>query len=230
MFIRKNKVFLGIIAMLFVLFFSLGCQHIENEENNNSNESDVMEESLGGNLESEQEMSPEESAMEEASQILENKKENVPAAPKIVFEDLEWKTYHNNLLGYSLDYPTILDIRGEDLDQHVELTGPLYQNEWWPRIEISHYSSSFYRPTGEDIEVSEWVRPFPEYTLLEDYTIADLDAIHYVQSKTPQAWGADYFFFIKDNQLYRISIIHSNDRQDWDIYNKILESFMFTDK
>ena len=62
---------------------------------------------------------------------------------------------------------------------------------------------------------------------MKEFKIADLDTIHFVQNKTPQAWAVDYYYFIKDNQLFQISFIHSSDRIDWPLYEKILQSFKF---
>jgi len=221
MFNQKNTAFLGIISMLFVLFFVSACEKAEIYDLNVNNDGGIIEQD--SNIKEPDVM---ESDEKEDTKVLLEKKEEIKQGPNIVFEDLNWKKYSNKLLGYSIDYPTIVNIMGDDLDQHVEFTGPLSNNEWWPRISISHYSNDFYRP-GDDISVEEWVKPFPEYKIGDDISIAGLDTVHYVQAKTPQAWAADYFYFIKDNQLYNITIIHSNDKQDWKLYDRILESFSF---
>ena len=223
MFNEKSTVFLGIISMLFVLVFVSGCQKTEVQDLDLNDNKDVLEETFDVVAEE----VVDEDKEGQVPIVLENK-ENVEEEFIIVFEDLSWRQYSNNLLDYSMDYPTIINVMGNDLDQHVEFTGPLSNNEWWPRISVSHYSSDFYRPS-EDINVAEWVKPFPGYKLGEKVSIAGLEVVHYVQEKTPQAWAADYFYFIKDNQLYNITIIHSNDKQDWQLYNKILDSFIFDD-
>lgn len=247
MFIKKNTIFLGIISMLFVLFIS-GCQKNNTINNFTDIDTDNNIEQPMDNMEqassSEQIIGGDKdeygcliaagySWCQSKEKCIRTWEEDCPSGQvnkdsKIIFEDLEWKTYSNNMLGYSLQYPTIVNIMGDDLDEHVEFVGPLSDNEWWPQVSVSHYSSSFYRPEA-DVSVAEWVKPFPEYTVGEEIDIAALDTVHYVQAKTPQAWAADHYYFIKDNQLYNITIIHSNDKQDWDLYDKMLNSFSFGD-
>jgi len=221
MFTKKNTIFLGIISMFLVLFLTTGCQHNVASDDTNGDYEEVM-------LEEENDINQEETVMEEeVEEETDNLFVNTPSSD-IVFEDLNWNTYTNSLLGYSVEYPTIVNIMGNNLDQRVEFTGPLSDNDWWPMITISHYSNSFYRPSA-GVSVAEWVKPFPGYKSSENITIAGLDAVHYAQARSPQAWATDYYYFIKDGQLYNITIIHSNDKQDWQLYNKILDSFTFND-
>lgn len=228
MFNKKNTAFLGIIAIFFVMLFVSGCKKAEIYDLDTTNNEEVSQDNSNNVNTIEEELSIVEDTKEQNSKTLLETKEEVKEDKTIIFEDLVWKTYKNNILGYSIDYPTIINIMGNDLDQHVEFTGPLSNNEWWPKISISHYNNDFYKPQ-EDVSVADLVKAFPEYTLGEEISIAGLDTVHYVQAKTPQAFAADYFYFIKDNQLYNITIIHSNDRQDWKLYNKMLDSFEFDD-
>lgn len=244
MFSKKNTIFLGIISMLFVLFVS-GCQktnpstddnsifdNVEESIDNTDNATSSQEELIGGDKDEYGCLiGAGYSWCQSKNRCLRTWEEDCPASKfpqnsKIDFANLGWKTYSNRLLGYSLEYPTILSIMGNNLDEYVEFTGPLSDNEWWPQISVAHYSSSFYRPEP-GAKVSEWVKPFPEYSLGDKISIAGLDTVHYVQAKTPQAWAADYYYFIKDNQLYNITILHTNDQRDWNLYNKILDSFTF---
>lgn len=222
MFNRKKRLFLGLLSMSLVLVFTSACQKAEvyNIETNVGDQS-FQEDILTDEVEP-----VEEDIVDEVEPVEEKELEVKILEVNIVFEDLEWKKYNNKLLAYTLEYPTIVNVMGDDLDQRVEFVGPLSNNEWWPRISIAHYSNDFYRP-GEDDKLSDWVKPFPEYKIGEEVSIAGLETLHYTQAKSPQAWAADYYYFIKDAQLYNISIIHSNDKQDWKLYNKILDSFSF---
>jgi len=229
MFNRKKTTFLSLIAMSFILVFTSACKKVEVYDLDTNNDEALVESSFQSEdvINDDSFEEPTEEVDEDVTiieDVIVNETEEDIA---IVFEDLEWKKYNNNLLGYSIDYPTITSVTGDDLDQYVEFVGPLSNNEWWPRISIAHYSNDFYRP-GEETSVSEWFKPFPGYELGEQISIAGLETLHYKQAKSPQAFAADYYYFIKDNQLYNINIIHSNDKQDWELYNKILESFQFT--
>jgi len=223
MFNVKRNLFLSSIILL-VLVFASGCKKAEVYDFDLDNNESKVEDTVNVDEEVDELIEEEEEEDVLVKKPVEEEEEEL----KIVFEDLTWKTYNNNLLAYSIAYPTISNVMGNDLDQHVEFTGPLSNNEWWPRISVSHYSNTFYRPDSE-ASVAEWVKVSPEYKLGSEISIAGLETIHYIQEKTPQAWAADYYYFIKDNQLYNITIIHANDKQDWDLYNKVLESFSFTD-
>ncbi len=216
--------------MLFILVFTSACQKAEVYDLDTNNNEYLVESSFQSEAVIEDEDSEEvieEKDLEETIEKIIIEEEVVTKKEKeIVFEDLEWKKYNNDLLGYSIDYPTITTVMGNDLDQYVEFVGPLSNNEWWPRISIAHYSNNFYQ-LEEESNISEWFKPFPEYELGEEISIAGLETLHYIQAKTPQAWAADYYYFIKEGQLYSISIIHTNDKQDKDLYDKILNSFVF---
>jgi hypothetical protein len=225
MFNRKKQLFLGLLLMSLVLVFTSGCQQKAkvydldlNTTGEMSEELDILDEALEEELD-------EEDIVEDEVIVL---KEEVIEEINIVFEDLNWKKYTNSLLAYSVDYPTIVNIVGSDLGQLVNFTGPLSNNEFWPRISITHRSNDFYR-VGVDAILADSVAVFPDFELSEEVSIADLETLHYRQAKTPQTWAADYYYFIKDGQLYNITILHGNDKEDWDIYNKFLDSFAFAD-
>jgi len=246
MFYRKRTLFLATLSMFFVLILTTACQKDSDYNiDNNTNFSDQSmqdepsendDQLIGGDKDEHGCLTAAGySWCEDKEKCLRTWEEECEFSPAkkateepIVFEDLEWKKYNNKILGYSIDYPTIVNIMGNNLDQRVEFTGPLSNNEWWPNISISHYSNDFYRP-ADDVDVVDWVKPFPEYRIGEDISIAGLKTVHYVQDKTPQAWAADYYYFINDNQLYNIIITHTNDKQDWQLYNRILDSFSFGD-
>ena len=228
MFNKKKKMFSGLLVMSFVLVFTSACQKAEVYDIEPITGDQSIEEPVFIDEEGIDEEGAEEGIEEDVENDAEIVEEGIDEEVNIIFEDLEWKNYNNKLLSYSLQYPTIVNVMGDDLDQHIEFVGPLSNNEWWPRVSVSHYSSDFYRP-GEGVELSTWVKPFPGYELGDEISIAGLETLHYIQVKTPQAWGADYYYFIKDNQLYNITITHGNDKQDWDLYNKILNSFIFID-
>jgi hypothetical protein len=61
-------------------------------------------------------------------------------------------------------------------------------------------------------------------------TIAGLPTVHLVYESGPGWEASDEYFFIRDEQLFRILILHSGGRQDWDLYNQFLHSFTFDDE
>ena len=145
---------------------------------------------------------------------------------KSIAAEIEWKNYYNGTFGYSLKYPIISDVLGDDVNERVEFVGPKEDGERWPRFSISHYSSAFYSP-DEGVDVKEWVKMHPSFTAGEDRTIAGLPAVHFVQVKSQQAYAGDYYYLINDGQLYEIVILHAGGRQDWPVYEQFLNSFSF---
>ena len=242
MFNRRNKLVFGSVVILLTLFL-VGCQRNKaqdlnldsNDQASTTDESQSEDQKLiGGDQDAHGCLiAAGYSWCQSKNKCLRTWEETCPieqteARESIIFEDLEWKKNSNDFFAYSVDYPTIVNIMGNNLDEHVEFNGQLVDNEWWPQISISHYNNDFYRPsTGAD--VSQWVKPFPGYGQGEKISIAGLDTVHYVQEKTSTAWATDYFYFIKDGQLYNITIIHTNDQENWQIYKKILNSFSFED-
>ncbi|MDD5749741.1 MAG: hypothetical protein PHO91_03075 [Patescibacteria group bacterium] len=143
-----------------------------------------------------------------------------------IADQVSWRDYSNDYFGYQLNYPGITNALTDDPNQSVEFVGSMTDGENWPRLSVFHYQSDFYRPSlGTDVK--EWVKMFPGYEQGIDRTIAGLPALHFVQPKTPQAYAADHYYFIKGKQLFLITLLHSNDRQDRPLYEKFLNSFEF---
>ena len=110
----------------------------------------------------------------------------------------------------------------------VSFDGPLIENERWPMLSISHYASDFYRP-GKGVEVRDWILD-SEITYDEiglEAELAGLPVIHLSVEPTPQSYGFDQYFLIKDHQLFRIELLHTRGEEDWDLYHQFLDSFTF---
>ena len=144
-----------------------------------------------------------------------------------IAEQVSWRDYSNDYFSYRLNYPGIANVLTNDPDQSVEFIGPTTDGEDWPRLSVAHYQSESYRPPlGTDVK--DWVKMFPGYEQGTDRTIAGLPTVHFVQPRSPQAYAADHYYFIREGQLFLITLLHSGDRQDWPLYEKFLDSFEFT--
>ena len=154
-----------------------------------------------------------------------------PAVVEVDYQEIDtanivWRGYENDVYGYTVEYPSICNVLSSDQSQGVQFSGPLRDNEHWPMISISHYNSQYYKPAvGTD--VYQWVKQFPGFTKGEDVTMAGLPTVHFVQARTPHAYAGDYYYFIKGDQLFNISILHTADKVDWNLYNQFLNSFAF---
>jgi hypothetical protein len=138
-----------------------------------------------------------------------------------------WQTYTSDKFGYSVKYPGGAAVIGADLDETVQFVGAGH----WPILTVEHIDSDFFHPPTATY-VGPWI-----LDLHTDYdaigrvmTIAGLPALHLVYESGPGWEASDEFFFIRDEQLFRILILHSDGRQDWNLYYQFLQSFTFDDQ
>ena len=137
---------------------------------------------------------------------------------EVKVSDLTWRTYNNEVLNYKVDYPTNVTVFTDDENLEIELIGDSF------KVAVIHYYTPFYRPL-EDTKVAEWVRIHPELEMGEEISIAGLPTVHFVQKKDSDQKVADYYYFIKDQRLYKIVIPYVSGREE--VYSKFLESFSF---
>jgi hypothetical protein len=57
--------------------------------------------------------------------------------------------------------------------------------------------------------------------------IAGPPAIRLTHETGPGWYAFDEYYFIKGDHLFRISMLHTDGQQDWDLYKKFLQSFTF---
>jgi putative hemolysin len=140
-----------------------------------------------------------------------------------------WETYTNGTFGYTLKYPGDCTVMGADLDASVQFVGPLVGNEHWPWFFVDHYDSEFYHPPlGSDL--LQWLvdHNVAYDELAPETQVAGVDAVHLLTGATPQSYGADDYYFVKEGQLFHIQILHAGGQQDWELYTKFLDGFSFT--
>jgi hypothetical protein len=161
------------------------------------------------------------------TQILVDRLE-VVTEPRPAEEEYEgWQTYTNARFGYMLRYPGDCTVMGANLDNEVQFAGPLVDNEHWPVLTVSHYDSDFYHPPA-GTDVYQWVTDFVmSYDEIETVEIAGLPAVHLATEATPQSYAYDEYYFIRGDQLFRIMLLHTGGKQDWDFYAKFLQGFTF---
>jgi len=143
-----------------------------------------------------------------------------------------WKTYTNEIHGYTLKYPGDCT-GGKDAEPDPQaqtgqqFSGPLVDNERWPCLQVSHHDSEFYHPpAGTDVEQYIIDSGMPYDEIDTEFEVAGLPTVHVVEKGSPQAYDSDSYYFIKDDQLFQIQILHCG-KEDWELYNKFLESFSF---
>jgi hypothetical protein len=113
----------------------------------------------------------------------------------------------------------------------VYVNGPVVDGEGWPVFMVSYPNDrpEFHVPQGTDLR--QWMS---DNNLLvdepqPDTVIAGTTAIHTRFAGSPQSYAADRYFFVHQEQMYAIVILHTARHEDWAIYNQFLGSFQFID-
>jgi putative hemolysin len=153
----------------------------------------------------------------------------VPTVAPMTASDL-WKVYRSDTLGFSFQYPADATVgSADDPAKTLTITGPMIGNDHWPVIFINYPSDrEDYRPT-EGADLAQWLT---DHNLLvgerhSDVQIAGTTAIHTRFPRSQQSFAYDNYFFARSGQLYGIVILHTGDKEDWDLYNHFLASFQF---
>jgi putative hemolysin len=151
------------------------------------------------------------------------------ATPTVEIAADVWKVYQNAMPGYSFYYPADTRIVLNDEPLKSISIVPADASASWPEITISAPSDrEDYRPP-EGTDLLQWLKD--HYLMGEvrkpDAQIAGTTAIHFRHDRSPQSFAFDRYFLANAGQLYMITIGHTDDKEDWTLYNHFLESFQF---
>ncbi len=151
-------------------------------------------------------------------------------APTAAAEDeyVGWQTYTSAKFGYTLKHPRDVTMMGADLDESVQFVGPVANNEHWPWFSVDHFDSNFYHPPA-GTDVHQWIADSSvSYDEMgPKVQVAGLPTVHLIYQGGPGIYASDDYYFIRGDQLFRITILHAGGKQDWDLYDKFLQSFTF---
>lgn len=166
-------------------------------------------------------------------------------------ETAYWQIYKNEKHGYSFKYPADClygplpgyckqsppeerpkecrcYLNGEDSNE-VSLgtfTGTK-SNLSGASFVISHYLTNVYSPpAGTDF--IEWLKENFSYQDIPDDINNQIDGIPAVKvytPKSPMAWSQEDIYFIKDDKLFKISMLDVDNEDNRELYNKILTTF-----
>jgi putative hemolysin len=138
--------------------------------------------------------------------------------------------YRNQELGYSFHYPMDASLQYNDDPLHgITIVGPTVSGETWPSIGVAHpRDREEYRPP-EEADLVQWMTDhyLMADTRMDDVQIAGTTAIHTHFDRSPQSYASDRYYFANSGQLYVITILHTGDKEDWNLYNHFLESIQF---
>lgn len=148
--------------------------------------------------------------------------------PKAVMEG--WKLYRNGQLGYTFQYPSDADLTmNENMEDGLTITGPLVDDNNWPMLYVSHpVNNPDYHPAA-DANLVTWLKDhyLLREELAEEREISGVTAVHSRKPRSEQSYADDRYFFVHDGQVYTIVILHTGDKEDWELYNHFLDSFQF---
>ena len=137
-----------------------------------------------------------------------------------------WRTYRNEPLGYSFQYPANAEIIIADEPlKSLLIYGSGMGSETWG---ISHPSDrEEYRPP-EGVDLFQWLTDhyLAGEKRMPDTQIAGTLAIHFRHERSPQSPADDRYYFARGGQLYMILIGHG-ETEDWDLNNRFLQSIQF---
>jgi hypothetical protein len=79
------------------------------------------------------------------------------------------------------------------------------------------------------VVLDQWLK---DHSMMGDDRMADVEiggttAVHLRHDRSPQSYANDRYYFARGGQLYMIVIGHAGDREDWNLYDRFLQSFQF---
>ena len=159
-----------------------------------------------------------------------------PMEPTIEIAADGWKVFRDEVFGFEFHYPADAVITAEKADpSSLTIVGPLVDDNNWPMIYFSFPDRADFKPP-EGTDLAQWLKDNNLYAegapdqRLADVQIAGVTAIHLrYESGSGQSYNNDKFFFIKGERLYQVVILHTGNKEDWELYNHFLESIRFID-
>jgi putative hemolysin len=142
-------------------------------------------------------------------------------------DELGWKIYTNESLGYNFHYPAEAQITENDNPlSSFSISGSELGTESWT---IAHPTNrEEYRPPS-DMDLDQWLTD--HYLMGEnrqpDVQIAGKTAVHFRHERSPQSYAFDQYYFAHNGQLYQIIIGHSGETENAELNSRFLESFQF---
>lgn len=140
--------------------------------------------------------------------------------------------YRDQVLGYSLHFPADATIvENADPTRSFTIEGPLVNDEHWPVIFIAHPNDREDYLPPEDVDLFTWLTEHNllDGEVLDEPEIGGSNAIHTRIESAGQSYHFDHYYFAHKGQLYSIVILHTGGKEDWDLYNHILQNFEFDD-
>lgn len=167
----------------------------------------------------------------------------------------DWNTYKNEKYGYSFMYPPdcfygpmpsdckekppeerrpecLCFLNAENPDQ-VSLEKTIIEADTvsGAPFHVSHYDTPVYNPPP-GIDLVTWIKDtyYSNYEDIPDeqnMKLGGIPAVKFYTPKSPMAPSQEEIFFIKEDKLFRISMIDVENENNRKLYDQMLSSFSF---
>jgi len=141
-----------------------------------------------------------------------------------------WVAFLDADLGLRFEYPETADVivTGE-ANSVLNIRGPMTGYDYWPMIFVNLPIGSAATPVPPGADLGQWLvdNNLLWWERMPDVQIAGITAVHMHIPPREEAYESDVYYFVHDGFLYSIILLHTNNMQDWDLYNHFLESIRF---
>jgi putative hemolysin len=151
------------------------------------------------------------------------------ASPTPQAEDMGngWKRFTDYGMRFSFEYPADATIEVDGYT--VSVNGPIVENNVWPVFLVSHPDDRAEYRVPADVDLRQWLIDHNLYVdqPQPDRVIADTTAVHVRFQGGQQSVANDRYYFVHNNQIFLITILHTGKEEDWALYDHFLDSFQF---
>ena len=143
-------------------------------------------------------------------------------------DSLEWQVFTNPDYHYQISLPAKTEIKYENGKAAYSISDPGGSLVSWPWVVVEHYDHPVYHPPL-DTDLQEWVlqHGFSFDKNLGVMNFKELQAVGFENAGTAKKYSAEHYFFMKNGQLFHITIYHTEHRQDHKVEETFLNSFTF---
>ena len=141
-----------------------------------------------------------------------------------------WVAFLDADLGLRFEYPEIAEvIVSGEAGSVLNIRGPMTGYDYWPMIFVNLPVGSAAQSVPPEADLGQWLvdHNLLYWERMPDAQIAGTAAVHMHIPPREEAYESDVYYFVHNGYLYSIILLHTNNLQDWDLYNHLLESVRF---
>ena len=141
---------------------------------------------------------------------------------------LEWQIFTNSDYNYQVSLPAKTEIKFENGKAAYTISDPSGSLGSWPWVVVEHYDHPVYHPPL-DSDLQEWVlqHGFSFDTNLGYVEFNGLQTVGFINAGNSKKYSAEHYFFVRNGQLFHITIYHTEQKEDRKVEETFLNSFTF---